>query len=562
MAPDPASTDDGGVEQVLRQLAEDTKLYAPELVEVLVHAQAVRSSADFRMLQAASLIHEEREAEYLARVTREAGSGEIVTAADALAVVKASVDGDDPRAKFGPDGLATAVCEVGAALTIPPGRARQFIEAGTVMRYQLPKVGQMLAIGRIDLTRFLAVVARTALIDEADMTALDDALADEIAAREPMSMTRFTTMVDATIAAVDADALRRRRERVDADRHITIGPDRRTPGQASVSGTLPSDHAAGVDARLSAMADELHAGDPRSRRQRRADALVTLARGEQHLVCGCDDCTASGSARTLADGAERRPPADMAVPEADVRGAAHDGSADSGALPSSAKPSGAREYAPRPTFHIVVNLSTLLGADSDPAFLDGHGVIDADTARRLLAEARRSYVHPDHSAAVRESRAAETAEHRYAIAARLRGLVAAGELCCSFPGCTNPVHDADLDHTDAFDHANPARGGPTSKQNLKPLCRFHHRHKTFAVGWRDYQTPLGSVYFQSPTRHIFAGNAYTGRDLFTALAGRDPPSDHPGRHRIDRLRAQRAETIRRADKRAEDRWNNANPIPF
>ncbi|GAA1459467.1 hypothetical protein GCM10009619_20980 [Williamsia maris] len=33
---------------------------------------------------------------------------------------------------------------------------------------------------------------------------------------------------------------------------------------------------------------------------------------------------------------------------------------------------------------------------------------------------------------------------------------------------------------------------------------------------------MGTVFFQSPTGHMFLGNAYTGTDLFTAL--RSPPS--------------------------------------
>ncbi|GAA1481654.1 hypothetical protein GCM10009624_20940 [Gordonia sinesedis] len=592
-----------GVERVLAQLAEDTKLYAAELVEVLVHAQAVRSSADFRILQAASLILEDRQAEYMARVAHDPGSGEMATAEERAAAIRASVESshdaaaagvngaarvEDPRSRFGPDGLETAVCEVGAALTVPPARARQLIEAGSVMRYHLPKVGEMLAIGRIDLTRFLAIVQRTTLIEDADMAAVDQALAGEIGAREPMSMTRFTTMVDATIATVDADALRRRRQLVEADRHVTIRPDRRTPGQASVSGTLPSAQAAGVDARLAAMADEVHSDDPRTRKQRRADALIALARGEQHLACGCDACTATTDGG-VADRAAAHDPTDHAAANrgaaddpaasdpsasdhaADVNTGIETGSAatmteiaaPAGSVPTEPPlPAPSCDHAPHPTFHIVVNLSTLLGADSHPAFLDGHGLIDADTARRLLAEATRSYVHPDHGDSVRRARAEVAAEHRYAISAKLRGLVAAGELCCSFPGCSNPVFDADLDHTDPFDHSNPTAGGKTSRRNLKPLCRFHHRHKTFAVGWRDYHTPLGSVYFQSPSRHIFAGNAYTGRDLFTALAGRDKPPDHPGRQRMDDIRRRRADATRRADTRAENRWNAANPAPF
>jgi len=42
--------------------------------------------------------------------------------------------------------------------------------------------------------------------------------------------------------------------------------------------------------------------------------------------------------------------------------------------------------------YVVVNLTTLLGLDNDPTYLDGQGLIGADTARKLLTEARRAYV--------------------------------------------------------------------------------------------------------------------------------------------------------------------------
>lgn len=42
---------------------------------------------------------------------------------------------------------------------------------------------------------------------------------------------------------------------------------------------------------------------------------------------------------------------------------------------------------------------------------------------------------------------------------------------CRFPGCTRPATDADLDHQRPWPH------GPTSPENLHPLCRHHHRAK-------------------------------------------------------------------------------------
>ncbi|MGW9267130.1 HNH endonuclease signature motif containing protein, partial [Gordonia terrae] len=206
-------------------------------------------------------------------------------------------------------------------------------------------------------------------------------------------------------------------------------------------------------------------------------------------------------------------------------------------------------HAQVPTFHIVVNLSTLLGVDDDPGFLDGHGLIDADTMRSLLADARRSFVttgiHAD-----------AAAESRYTPSRKLQNLVRCGELCCTFPGCNQPVWTTDLDHTTPFDHHSPSTGGATTQRNLKPLCRFHHRIKTFGM-WRDYQDEYLTAWFQSPTGHTFIGNAFNGRDLFGCLVPGRPP-DHPARSKL----ADQRETRTITHRREIDAWNAANPPPF
>ncbi|MEE3849075.1 DUF222 domain-containing protein [Gordonia sp. LSe1-13] len=523
--------------QPLAQMGEDEQHSATELVEVLHHSNAVRAAADYRMLQAASLIHEEREQDHLVRLAAALGE-ESTSLADLERLAVRAAAGEDPRAQYGPNGLEQAVAEVGAALTIPPSRAREFIEAGSVLRHQLPFTGATLGAGRIDLPRFLAVVKRTSLCTPENLDLLDKLMAEAIETREPMSMTRFLAMIDKLIAQNDPAANRRRRELVDNDRNISVRPDRHTPGQARIGGALPADQAAAVDARLNSMAAAVHPGDPRSAAQRRADALVALANGATTLTCECEACCADNN-DTESDAAET----DTAESDAAESDSTEPDAAEIDTTATS------DQGTPRPTFHIVVNLSTLLGHDDDPAFLDGQGVIDADTARALVAEAKRCYVNAD---------TANTAQvDRYAPSRKVADLIRSGELCCSFPGCNNRAFHADVDHS--VPHAD---GGPTDPRNLKPLCRFHHRIKTFAAGWRDYQDPLGEVFFQSPTGHTYLGNAFTGRDLFESLTRATRPPDDPARQRIDTIRAQRGAAVKRADKRAMERWNEQNPPPF
>ncbi|WP_066913278.1 HNH endonuclease signature motif containing protein [Millisia brevis] len=529
-----------GSERVLEQLEMDRRLGAPELISMLTHCASVVASAHFRLLQAAAILHEDFALTYGERIAAAVGDEPVESPA---ALRAGSVDTSNARATFGPDGMEQAMAAVGAALSVPPARARELVVAGCTMRYHLPLTGKMLARGRIDLARFLLIVHRTALCDETAFPEVDAALAEEIHSRAPMSLTRFRTLVDATVARIDAIAARRRLEQVGAARHISVRPDRHTPGQSRITGSLPAHHAAGVDARLTTMAQSVHPTDPRTAAQRRADALVALVNGEQELGCACPTCgepvgTDEASATMGALDADSSSPGESAA------------LAD--------RPIPADTSRPRPTFHIIVSLATLLGANDCPAYLDGHGVLDAGVARDLVREATRSYVHT----AERQSDADSTSggasitdrrSRSYTPSRSLRGLVSAGELCCTFPGCTTAVHACDLDHTTAY-----GAGGLTRRTNLKPLCRFHHRLKTFDIGWRDYQDPLGTVAFRAPTGHYFIGNAYTGYDVFTELRPTIPDAAHPARTRLSRARRGRV-----ADHaRALDRWDRAHPPPF
>jgi hypothetical protein len=115
-------------------------------------------------------------------------------------------------------------------------------------------------------------------------------------------------------------------------------------------------------------------------------------------------------------------------------------------------------------------------------------------------------------------------EPRYTPSAALATFVRCRDMTCRFPGCDEPAHRCDIDHTIAY----PA--GPTQASNLKCLCRTHHLLKTF-YGWHDEQLPDGTVVWTSPQ-----GQRYTtgpgSRLLFPTLCRptapvtvRDVPTD-------------------------------------
>ncbi|GAA2062178.1 HNH endonuclease signature motif containing protein [Williamsia deligens] len=515
---------------VVASLAADSELPAHELVEILSHCRAITSSADYRMLCAASLIHDERCEDYLVSVA-EHDSGQRESLDELLAAGMDHLAGRDPRAEYGPDGLERATAEVGAVLNVPASKARELITAGDTARYRLVFTAQALAVGRIDLAGFLLICGRTKLVLDPDLVkVVDTHIAQALFERPPLSRARLIALVDRIVAMLDPDALIRRRERVRADRDVTIRPDRFQPGASRVTATLPDTDATAIDTRLSAMADAVHSGDPRTRAQRRADALIALAAGLDHLVCGCDTCTTLG--------------------EVDV-----DATVESDPVPTdvpAAQPITPAVGPARPMFHIVANLSTLVGLDDDPGYLDGRGIIDADTMRALFTDAEREFIRRNDP--TRAARSAST----YVPSKKLAALIRCSELCCTFPGCSAPAWNVDLDHTTPFDHRHPIDGGQTTRDNLKPLCRFHHRVKTVDTRWRDYQTPLGEAFFESPTGHMFLGNAYTAVDNFPALGPPRKPERHPARTTL----ATRRDTERAAHLRAIQRTEDAHPPPF
>ncbi|TWG89995.1 hypothetical protein L615_009500000190, partial [Nocardioides sp. J9] len=85
----------------------------------------------------------------------------------------------------------------------------------------------------------------------------------------------------------------------------------------------------------------------------------------------------------------------------------------------------------------------------------------------------------------------------YEIPERHRQRVQLRDHTCRFPGCTVSATRCDLDHS--VEHA---RGGPTCPCNLVPLCRRHHRAKTFSL-WRYVTIQPGHYLWLSPNGRHF-----------------------------------------------------------
>jgi len=173
------------------------------------------------------------------------------------------------------DTMEAVAAEVGAALRISQGLAASRVRYARTMRERLPTVAEIFKAGDIDYRMFQTIVYRTDLITDPDVLAAVDA---EVAVKLPrwpsMSRGRLSGQVDKIVARVDLDAVRRRQERV-ADREVWIGDG--GEGISEIHGSLFTPDAHALAKRLEALAATVCEHDPRSREQRRADALGALA---------------------------------------------------------------------------------------------------------------------------------------------------------------------------------------------------------------------------------------------------------------------------------------------
>lgn len=154
----------------------------------------------------------------------------------------------------------------------------------------------------------------------------------------------------------------------------------------------------------------------------------------------------------------------------------------------------------RGRLQVTVAATTLVGLDDRPAELDGHGALHPDIARALAGRDggwTRLFLDP-------HGQVIET--DAYSPTESMRRLLRARDQHCRFPGCRQPVHRCDLDHT--WDHA---KGGPTRVDNLAHLCRGHHVLKHPDIPdpqrWTVRQRPGGVLEWRSPLGAVHTDHA-------------------------------------------------------
>ncbi|UXA07987.1 HNH endonuclease [Mycobacterium sp. SMC-2] len=403
------------------------------------------------------------------------------------------------------DTEAAVAAEVAAELGISQGLAASRVRYARALRERLPEVGEVFAAGDIDFQTFATLVFRTDLITDAEvLAAVDATLAAQVGRWPSLSRGRLGAQVDKIVAKADADAVRRRRERA-AGREVWIGDV--GDGLAHIEGVLFSPEAHALDQRLDALAATVCADDPRSRAQRRADALGALAGGADRLGCRCGrpDCAA-----------------------------------------------GARPAAGPVVIHVIAEQATLDGDGAAPASqVCGDGLIPPELVAELAASAKLvALVHP----------ADAPPEHGYVPSQALADFVRCRDLTCRWPGCDCPAVACDIDHTIPY-----GAGGPTHASNLKCYCRTHHLVKTF-WGWREQQLPDGTLILTSPAGRTYVttpGSALLFPSLCRATgaiaaaeADPDPDPDYCAQRTAMMPRRRRTRNQNRATRIATERRHN------
>ncbi|WP_006242967.1 HNH endonuclease signature motif containing protein [Mycolicibacterium tusciae] len=454
-----------------------------------------------------------------------------------------AADGSEEREQWCLDNWDVVAASVAAAQNVSLGVASHQLLIAHDLRRRLPRVAEVFAAGAITYRMVAAVVSRTRLIKDSDALAkVDTELAAHVAGWGSLSADKTRTEIDYWVDRYDPAAVRRSEDRVRGC-HVDIRKPDDGSGTADIEAQLLATDAEALDQRLEAMAAAVCANDPRTLDQRRAAALAAFGHGAEKLVCACGnpDCDAAGKQTSAVV----------------VHVIAHE---DSLTDDTAAQWDGKEDPAPnaRPLGEMTLREALTdrrpppTGpAATPPAALMSGGMLPAPLlAAKIAGTAKIVPIrHPGDAGP----------QPRYIPTAVLATFIRCRDITCRFPGCDEPAHHCDLDHTIAY----PA--GPTQASNLKCLCRKHHLLKTFG-GWRDKQAPDGTVEWTSPN-----GQTYTthpgSRLLFPTLCKPTAPINKvevPHADRTNRgLKMPRRKTTRaqgRTDRINDERQHNEAAI--
>ena len=353
--------------------------------------------------------------------------------------------------------------------------------------HRLPAVAAGLAAGRLDLPRAKAITEALHVLDPATAADVAGHAVDHAAAH---TVGQHRAWLRGSVLAADPAAAQARHEQAVAERRVTLTPQ--PDGMAELWALLPAaDGARAYTAIDTCARDATTPDDQRSADARRADALVDLLTGQRTAPASTVHVTVPLATVIAARTATART-ATARTATARTAAASTAAASTAAARTAAARTAAARTAAAR-TAAAGTTCATGTGiAGEQPGHIPGIGPIPAAMARQLAAEGiwRWLATNPDGTIL-------QAGRRNYRPSPALAALIRGRDQTCRFPGCRQPAHRCDLDHT------IPYPTGRTIPDNLAALCRHHHRLKHNA-DWTVDQHPDGQLTWTSPT-----GRTYT-----------------------------------------------------
>ena len=344
---------------------------------------------------------------------------------------------------------AGVAAQIALARRESPAKGSRLLGLARALVTEMPHTLAALETGRLNEWRATLLVRETACLSAADRAAVDEELAAETGTFDGAGDRAITFAARAAAYRRDPRPVTERAAHAATERHVSLRPAPDT--MCYLTALLPVAAGVAVHAALTRHADALRsAGDPRSRGQLMADALVERTTGKAGGISGVE-------------------------------------------------------------IQLVMTDRTLFQGDSEPAILPGYGVVPAGWARALLRDAGAAAAADDGNHALRGERAFTTWLRRLYTAPGTGELVGMDSRARFFPPghrrfiqardhtCRTPYCDAPIRH---LDHIVPWHdGGTTSLSNAAGLCEACNHTK---------ETPGWSAQPRSGTRHILQLTTPTG----------------------------------------------------
>ncbi|MGO4120514.1 HNH endonuclease [Arthrobacter sp. YAF16] len=399
------------------------------------------------------------------------------------------------------DQLGTGVgAQLALARRESPAKGGRLLGLANALVTEMPHTLAALETGQLNEWRATLLVRETACLSPADRAAVDEELAPDAGTFDGAGDRAIVAAARAAAYRRDPRSITGRVGHAETERHVSLRPAPDT--MCYLTALLPVAEGVAVHAALTRHADAARAaGDPRSRGQLMADALVERTTGKAGGISGID-------------------------------------------------------------IQLIMTDRTLFQADSEPARLPGYGIVPAGWARSLLKDfggaapggssderafalwVRRLFTAP----ATGELVAMDSRARIFP--AGLRRLIQARDDTCRTPYCDAPIRH--------LDHIIPWHtGGATTAANGAGLCEACN-HTKETPGWNAQPRPgpRHTLQLTTPTGHSYHSTApplpgtgvpcrpqpRSGEDRDTIDPPKPPLQDRKLRHRAKAIMVVRLAT--------------------